>query len=183
MHDNDRKTDVILSVIGVVPVVWLALLIAPYIDKGLPAVLSAMSDIMSNPFKIQICEDSLKAVLVLLLSYVLCLGVYFGMRKNYRRGEEHGSAKWGNAAQINKKYMQKPKSNNKIMTQHIMIGLDGRKHRRNLNTLVIGGSGAGKTRFYCLPNIMQCNTSFVVLDPNGYNIIGHKKITVHRLQK
>ena len=56
---------------------------------------------------------------------------------------------------------------NKLLTQHVAIGLDGRKHRRNLNVLVIGGSGAGKTRFYCKPNLMQANTSFVVLDPKG----------------
>ena len=47
------------------------------------------------------------------------------------------------------------------------MGLDGKKHRRNLNTVVIGGSGAGKTRFYAKPNLMQANVSFVVLDPKG----------------
>lgn len=53
------------------------------------------------------------------------------------------------------------------MTQNVCIGLNAKKHRRNLNTLVCGGSGAGKTRFYCKPNLMQCNTSFVILDPKG----------------
>ena len=68
---------------------------------------------------------------------------------------------------INKKYMQKPFENNKILTSQVSIGYNAKKHRRNLNTLIIGGSGAGKTRFYAKPNIMQCNTSYVVLDPKG----------------
>ena len=87
--------------------------------------------------------------------------------KNYRRGEEHGSAQWGNAEKICKKYAQRNRESNKLLTQNVRIGLNGRKHRRNLNVLVCGGSGAGKTRFYCKPNIMQGNTSYVILDPKG----------------
>ncbi|TGX91959.1 type IV secretory system conjugative DNA transfer family protein, partial [Hominisplanchenecus murintestinalis] len=88
-------------------------------------------------------------------------------RRNYRKGEEHGSAKWGNAGTLNKKYRDKDASENKLLTQSVCIGLDGKKHRRNLNILVVGGSGAGKTRFFCKPNVMQCNTSMVILDPKG----------------
>lgn len=95
------------------------------------------------------------------------IGVYFSTRRNYRRREEHGSAKWGNAGALNKKYRDKDPSANKLLTQNVRIGLDGKKHRRNLNILVCGGSGAGKTRFFCKPNAMQCNTSFVILDPKG----------------
>ena len=95
------------------------------------------------------------------------IGVYLSTKRNYRKGEEHGSAKWGNASQLSKKYADKNKYENIILTQNTRIGLDGRKHRRNLNVLVCGGSGAGKTRFYAKPNIMQANTSFVVLDPKG----------------
>lgn len=116
---------------------------------------------------IELCEDSVKAVLVLLLCYGMGIGIYFSTRRNYRRREEHGSAKWGDANAVNKKYAQFPKSENKLMTQNVSIGLNAKKHRRNLNTLVCGGSGAGKTRFYCKPNLMQANTSFVVLDPKG----------------
>ncbi len=83
------------------------------------------------------------------------------------QGEEHGSARWGNPKEVNRKYMQQPASDNKLLTQQVRVGLDGKKHRRNLNVLVCGGSGAGKTRFYCKPNIMQANSSFVVLDPKG----------------
>ena len=102
-----------------------------------------------------------------MLIYVIGIGIYYSTRRNYRRQEEYGSAKWANPKTINKKYADKDMSQNKILSQNVYIGLNGKKHRRNLNTLVIGGSGAGKTRFYGKPNIMQCNTSYVILDPKG----------------
>lgn len=106
-------------------------------------------------------------IIVICLAAILGAVYYSNSGKNYRRGEEHGSAKWGKPKEVNKKYMQCPMEDNKLMTQNVRVGLDGRKHRRNLNVLVCGGSGAGKTRFYCKPNILQGNTSFVVLDPKG----------------
>jgi len=167
VKQDDRQSAIILSVIGIIPVVWLALLIAPSVGGGLPEILSKLLTVFNNPFHIEFCEDSLKTVLVLLLCYGFGIGIYFSTRKNYRRREEHGSAKWGNANAVNKKYCQTPKSENKLMTQNVAIGINAKKHRRNLNTLVCGGSGAGKTRFYCKPNLMQANTSFVILDPKG----------------
>ena len=167
MRQDDHRSTVIIAALGIIPVVWLALLIAPFVSGGLPEIVQNFSSVMEQPFKIKICGDSLKTVLVFLLIYGLSIGVYFSTRKNYRRREEHGSAKWGSASVINKKYAQSPKSENKLMTKHVAIGLNAKKHRRNLHTLVCGGSGAGKTRFYCKPNLMQCNTSFVILDPKG----------------
>jgi type IV secretion system protein VirD4 len=167
MKQDDKQSAVILSVIGILPIVWLALLIAPSVKGGLPEILPKLMTVFNNPFQIVLCEDSLKTVLVLLLCYGFGIGIYFSTRRNYRRREEHGSAKWGDARAVNKKYCQTPKSENKLMTQNVSIGLNAKKHRRNLNTLVCGGSGAGKTRFYCKPNLMQCNTSFVILDPKG----------------
>ena len=167
MKQDDKRTAVILSLIGIIPVVWLALKIAPSVGGGLAAILPELMSVFENPFHIELCEDSVKAVLVLLLCYGIGIGIYFSTRRNYRRREEHGSAKWGEARTVNKKYAQHPKSANKLMTQNVSIGLNAKKHRRNLNTLVCGGSGAGKTRFYCKPNLMQANTSFVILDPKG----------------
>ena len=167
-RDNDRQSAIILSVIGIIPVVWLALLLAPSVKGGLPEILPRLLEVMNHPFQIELCEDSLRTVLVLLLMYGMGIGIYSSTRRNYRHREEHGSAKWGEARAINKKYSQHPASENKLMTQNVRIGLDAKKHRRNLNTLVIGGSGAGKTRFYAKPNLMQCaNNSLVVLDPKG----------------
>ena len=165
---NDRRAAVILSLIGIFPVVWLGLPIAPSVKGGLPEILTSLMNAMNDPFHIELCEDSVKAVLVLLLCYGMGVGIYFSTRRNYRRREEHGSAKWGSASAVNKKYAQQPKSENKLLTQNVAIGLNAKKHRRNLNTLVIGGSGAGKTRFFCKPNLMQCcRNSYFVLDPKG----------------
>ena len=178
-RDNDRQTSIILAVLGILPIVWLGLLIAPSVKGGLPEILPSLMNVMSDPFHIVLCEDSVKTVLVLLLCYGVGIGIYFSTRRNYRRREEHGSAKWDNAKAVDKKYRQNPPSENKLMTQAVRIGLNGKKHRRKLNTLVCGGSGAGKTRFYCKPNLMQANTSFVILDPNGKEVLGYILQAVH----
>ena len=161
------KTLFILTLCGIIPVIWVALLIAPYTNRGILQMIADSEDIFSHPFQIKVCEDSLKMIVLFLFAYFMGIGIYVSTRKNYRKGEEHGSAKWGNARTINKKYSQKPDSDNKLLTQNVRIGMNGKKHRRNLNVLVCGGSGAGKTRFYCKPNIMQASTSFVILDPKG----------------
>ena len=164
---NDTRTVLILSAFGIIPVVWFALLTAPYISGGITEIIGNLSETINNPFSITICKDSLKTVFIFLLVYSISVGIYFSTRRNYRKGEEHGSAKWGDAKALNNKYRDKKPYENKLLTQNVRIGLNGKKHRRNLNILVCGGSGAGKTRFFCKPNAMQCNTSFVVLDPKG----------------
>jgi len=164
---EDKKTNIILASLGVIPVVWAALMVAPFLSDGLAGIIEGFTSGMADPMKVTWCADSLKAILIFLVVYGLGIGVYLSTKHNYRKGEEHGSAKWGNASQLSKKYANKNKDENIILTQNTRIGLDGRKHRRNLNVLVCGGSGAGKTRFYAKPNIMQSNTSFVVLDPKG----------------
>ncbi len=177
--DKLSKTNVILYACGLIPVIWCALLIAPYLGGGLVEIIRNLSVAFGNPFNISVCEDSLKTVLIFVMGYILGIGIYLSSEKNYRRREEHGSAKWGKAETIKKKYMDADKSENKILTQNTAIGIDGRKHRRNLNVLVCGGSGAGKTRFYAKPNIMQANTSFIVLDPNGKEVLGYILQAVH----
>ena len=164
---NDKNTSLILCLFGILLVVWLGLLISPAAHGGLPEIVARFPAVMNDPFHIELCEDSLKTVLVLLCAYGLAVGVILSSRRNYRRGEEHGSAKWGSARTVNRKYRAAAPEDNKIFTQNVRMGLDGRKHRRNLNTVVVGGSGAGKTRFYAKPNLCQANTSFTVLDPEG----------------
>lgn len=164
---NDRTTDYILIGFFIIPVIWLAVLIAPYMDKGLVGALPYLSNAINHPFSFHWCKDTFKTIFIFLLIYGIGIGIYYSTRRNYRRQEEYGSAKWANPKTINKKYADKDMSQNKILSQNVYIGLNGKKHRRNLNTLVIGGSGAGKTRFYGKPNIMQCNTSYVILDPKG----------------
>ena len=169
-NDNDQKTSLILAVCGILPIVWFALLTAPYVDGGLVEIIENLPIAMNNPFHITVCEDSVKTVLLFLLAYGLGIGIYLSTRRKYRRGEEHGSAVWGDVREINRKYSEKNFLANKLMTQNVRISYDSRKHRRNLLTIIIGGSGAGKTRFYAKPNLMQANTSFVVLDPKGENL-------------
>ena len=164
---NDNKDVLIILGIFTIPVVWLALLIAPYINNGLIEALPYLTKAINEPFHITLCKNTLKTIFIFLLIYGIGIGIYFSTLRNYRRQKEYGSAKWGSASKVNKKYADKTYSQNKILSQNVRIGLDGKKHRRNLNTLVIGGSGAGKTRFYAKPNILQCNTSFVCLDPKG----------------
>lgn len=164
---NDRTTEYILIGFFIIPIIWLAVLIAPYMDKGLIGALPYLSNAINHPFSFHWCKDTFKTIFIFLLIYGIGIGIYYSTRRNYRRQEEYGSAKWANPKTINKKYADKDMSQNKILSQNVYIGLNGKKHRRNLNTLVIGGSGAGKTRFYGKPNIMQCNTSYVILDPKG----------------
>lgn len=158
----------VLCLFGILPVVWLGLLIAPAAHGGLPEILARFPAAMNDPFHIELCGDSLKTVLVLLCVYGLSIGVFLSSRRSYRRGEEHGSAKWGNARAVNKKYRAIKPEENKIFTQNVRMGLDDRKHRRNLNTIVVGGSGAGKTRFYGKANLYQASTtSYLCLDCKG----------------
>ena len=162
-----RQDEYIFLAFFIVPVIWLALLIAPYSSNGLIHALPSFSTAINHPFDIQWCPQTLKVILISLLLYGIGIMVYLSTRKNYRKTKEYGSARWANAQSVNGQYADPDFFSNKLLSQNVRMGLNGKKHRRNLNTLVIGGSGAGKTRFYCKPNIMQCNTSFVVLDPKG----------------
>ena len=147
-NDSDKKASLILALCGIVPIVWFALLTAPFVSGGLVEIVRNLPIAMNNPFSVTVCEDSLKTVFIFLLAYSMGIGIYLSTRKNYRRREEHGSAKWGNAGAINKKYRDKDPSENKLLTQNVRIGLDGKKHRRNLNILVCGGSWSGKDEVF-----------------------------------
>ena len=123
-------------------------MIAPYINDGLVGIIKNMSLALSNPLHIEFCSNSIRSIFILLLIYGLAVGLYYSTKGNYRRREEHGSAKWGDSKNIDKKYEQSPESENKILTQNVKLGLNGKKHRRNLNILVCGGSGARKNKIF-----------------------------------
>ena len=151
-------------------VVWLALIVAGCYRDGmkLPELLQYIAIAVNQPLNIHLNVYSLKFVLVFLISYVLGVTAYFSQRENRRPGEEHGSAKWGNIQSVARKYIDKKhRYLNIILSQKLALSLNAKSHRRNLNVLVVGGSGAGKTRFYAKPNILQCNTSYIVADPKG----------------
>ena len=152
------------------PVIWwAAILIADAIQPGrnLFELMEVLTEKMNHPFQLHYTEYTIKSVLVCTLLYAAGIGIFYSSQKNYRRGEEHGSARWGDARQICKKYSQKPYSQNILLTQNFRISLDTHEHRRCLNILVVGGSGAGKSRGFALPNIMQCCCSMVITDPKA----------------
>ena len=152
------------------PVIWwAAILIADAIQPGrnLFELMEVLTEKLNHPFQLHYTEYTIKSVLVCTLLYAAGIGIFYSSQKNYRRGEEHGSARWGDARQICKKYSQKPYSQNILLTQNFRISLDTHEHRRCLNILVVGGSGAGKSRGFALPNIMQCCCSMVITDPQA----------------
>ena len=167
MKRDSPKQSLMLSSFGLVPVIWAALLTAPAVAGGLPEILQNLTAALDDPLNISWCEDSVKTVLFFVAAYVMGIGIYLSTRRNTRPKEEHGSAKWGEAAHVNRKYADKRFTENKILTQNVRMGFDFKRHRRNSNVMVVGGSGAGKTRFYAKPNAMQANTSMVILDPKG----------------
>ncbi len=152
------------------PFVWwaaaiTACAIAP--DKNFIQILETLSEKLEQPFFITYTPYTFKCILIFTVAYFLGIGIYESQKRNYRRGVEHGSAKWGNVSEICRRYCEKQYTNNLLLTQHFRMGLDGYKHKRNLNVLVVGGSGAGKSRTYAIPNIMQCNCSMVITDPKA----------------
>ena len=152
------------------PVIWwVAILLADAIQPGrnLFELMEVLTEKLNHPFQFHYTEYTIKSMLVCTLLYAAGIGIFYSSQKNYRRGEEHGSARWGGARQICKKYSQKPYSQNILLTQNFRISLDTHKHRRCLNILVVGGSGAGKSRGFALPNIMQCCCSMVITDPKA----------------
>ena len=152
------------------PVIWwVAILLADAIQPGrnLFELMEVLTEKLNHPFQLHYTEYTIKSMLVCTLLYAAGIGIFYSSQKNYRRGEEHGSARWGDARQICKKYSKKPYSQNILLTQNFRISLDTHKHRRCLNILVVGGSGAGKSRGFALPNIMQCCCSMVITDPKA----------------
>ena len=145
-----------------IPVVWAALLIAQSLGNGLPELLTNLTAALQTPLKIRWTEHSLMSILACTGAYIIGICLYCTTQGRTRDGEEHGSAQWASPKQVNAMFCQKQ---NKPLTQNVRLGLDTHKHRRSLNVLVIGGSGAAKTRSYVLPNILEANTNYVITDP------------------
>ena len=154
------------------PIIWWAALLAARSwipGKALFEQLPQLAAAMNHPFSLRWTGDSVRFLLLFSLIYAAAAVAAVSSRKNFRRGEEYGSAQWGDVFQIVKRYQDKkhPKQN-LILTQHFQMGLDGHKHKRNTNVLVIGGSGAGKSRSYAIPNALNCgDCSLVICDPKA----------------
>ena len=159
-----RAGDIVLALFFYVPVVWGALLIAQSLGCGLPELLTNLATALQHPLDIHWTDKSLLSILICTSLYIMGLCIYASEQRRTRDGEEHGSAAWASPKQVNAMFAQKQ---NKILTRHVRLGLDTHKHRRSLNVLVIGGSGAAKTRSYVKPNILEANTNYVITDPKS----------------
>ena len=157
---------------------WLAAATACAIrpDDNLFEIFERLTEQFRQPFSIHNTVYTVKCILIFTLAYIVGIGIYYSQRKNYRRGEEHGSARWGDVHRICRKYADKEYTHNLLLTQNFRMSQEVYHHQRNLNVLVVGGSGAGKSRTYAVPNIMQCSReepgkgggcSIVVTDPKG----------------
>lgn len=161
------------------PIVWwmgasLACTIQP--GENIFEILDRLSQILRQPFSLHYTVYTGKCILILSFAYITGICIYYSQQKNYRRGVEHGSARWGDVHQICKRYADKEYTHNLLLTQNFRMSQEVYKHQRNLNVLVAGGSGAGKSRTYAVPNILQCSQaeskkgggcSIVVTDPKG----------------
>ena len=163
-----KKMHPIVWAILCLPVVYFAMVAASVYIPGenVFALLERFSTMVRRPDLLRWTAYTPRFLLVFLLLYGGGVLLYYADHENRRPGEEYGSAKWGNARELNKRYADQ-NGKNVILTKRVSIGLDGYKHRRNLNILVVGGSGSGKTRFFCKPGIMSVNCSYLIVDPKG----------------
>lgn len=166
---KQQDSGILPWVLLAVPVLWAAAIMAYAYEDGMNLfdLLGRFAVLVEYPFAIGWTAHTPKFMLIGLLLYGCGAALFLSTKENRRPGEEHGSARWGNPRQLCAKYRDKDPMKNTILTQNVRMGLNGKKHRRNLLQIVIGGSGAGKTRFFCKPNLMQANCSFLVTDPKG----------------
>ena len=159
-----KSNDTLFYLFGTIPVIWLALLLAQSLGGGLPELLRNLTRALEQPTNIVWTNKSLPTILICLAAYGMAVLLYRTNQGRTRDGEEHGSAAWATPASVNAQFAQKDSI---PLTQHVRLGLDTHKHRRSLNVLVIGGSGAAKTRSFVLPNILTANTNYVITDPKS----------------
>ena len=168
LHNDWRdKLPMLLLMLG--PVLYLAAVLASGYEDGINIIelMGRFAEMVERPFSLRWTGHTLKFMLGAVIAYGVTVLFLFSTKENKRTGEEHGSARWGSARQLDRKYRDKDPERNTVLTQHVSMSLDGRKHRRNLLQIVVGGSGSGKTRFFAKPNLMEANCSYVVCDPKG----------------
>ena len=151
-------------------VLWLAAIAAYAYEDGMNLFqwMGRFSQVLERPFAIGWTPYTLKYMIGSLLLYGCGIALYYSSRENRRPGEEYGSARWGNPRALCRKYMDRQhKTANIILTQRVRLGMNGYITQRNMNILVIGGSGSGKTRYFCKPGLYSANCSYLVTDPKG----------------
>lgn len=133
---------------------------------NLSGLLNACNEMLAEPLPFEWSNQTPRFLLIFTGLYAVIALAASSEHRNTRPGEEHGSARWGNAKELNRRYRD-TQGPNLLMTRNIRIGVDGYKHKHNTNVLVVGGSGAGKTRTYAVPNVLEAGCSMVITDPKG----------------
>ena len=168
---NNRALLIVMSGVGAVLAVWVALQIAPGRNEGLKGIMDSLSWGMEHPFSIRIVPESLGTVLIVMLFYVVIFGMAVSAGRGFRKGEEYGSARWGSPRGIDRKYRdRKHPFQNLILTRNVAMGNSEQelyRHQRTTNVMLIGAAGTGKSRGYVIANLLQGGISYVVLDPSG----------------
>lgn len=156
-----------MAAAAVAAAAWAGALLAPALDGDRAGLAARLAAALSDPLAVRPTGQAARGAAVLAAAAALACACYLTSRRNWRRREEHGSAEWGAPRAACRRYRGGEPLSDRLLTERFRMSLDGRRHRRNLNTLVCGGSGSGKTRGYSLPNAMQAASSMVVLDPKG----------------
>lgn len=170
MRHNSTNNQWMLWAALSVPLLWLAAALAQAVENGpgLSAMLDTLIALLNSPWSIRWCPQTGSFLLAVLIFYPLGVFCYTQDMADRLPGAEHGTARWGSVRRLNRKYCDhKNPDENYLLSAHLRFGMDSHAHRHNLNVMVIGGSGAGKTRFYVKPNAMQCACSYLFLDPKG----------------
>ena len=151
------------------PVMWIGAGMAMGYEDGMTIfeLMGRFSEWADHPLIMRWTPYTLKFMLIALCLYAFAVVLFISTKQNRRPGEEHGSARWGDARQLDRKYRDKNPKRNAILTQHLRMSLNSRLHLRNLLQIIVGGSGAGKTRYIVKPNIYEANASYIATDPKG----------------
>ena len=169
MKQQKHSSGILPWILLAVPVLWLSAILAYGYEDGMTVfdLMGRFTTLVERPFAIHWTPHTPKFMLGSLVLYAFVVVLYHSTRQNRRPGEEHGSAHWGDARQLDRKYRDKKEENNVILTQHMRMSLNSRQHQRNLLQIIVGGSGSGKTRYVVKPNIYLANTSYIATDPKG----------------
>ena len=170
MRPNKDRQNLWLWAALLLALLWLAAGLAQITEQahGLSALAAGLTALLNDPLNLRWCSSTPKFLLAVLVLYPLGVYCYLLDQADCRPGEEHGSAHWGIAKELNERYRnRKDPWQEIILSQNVRLSNDSYQHQRNLHVVVIGGSGSGKTRFYVKPNALQCSGSYFFLDPKG----------------
>ncbi len=168
--ENKKKTSVWLIVLGGVLAAYGGYLLNGIWEQGIDinTFMERLNMVMARPFGNYFNDTTFKGILLAEFVYMIAIAMYLTSRKNYMPGKEYGTAKFADIKQVNQVLAEKDETENRILSQNVRMRMDSRKTKLNLNTLVIGGSGAGKSFFFCKPNLLQLNrSSYIITDPKG----------------